>query len=375
MTPRTAKDKAQSLAKAQPQAKEGQPDTLPYESIALSSAEASRLQMVDIARMAGVSVSTVSRALNGSELVNEATRKKVQELAQSMNYSINIGAKNLRLKQNKTVGIVIPYDAQNKQPISDPFFLRMVGSLTNALTDRGYDCLLSRVDADSLDSAATLVDSGRANGIILIGQWRHHDQLNALAQRQVPFVVWGAKMKDQLYATVGSDNKLGGRLATEHLIAQGHKHIAFLGDPLLAEVAARFEGYGEALEAAKIRFDEALTVGAPFTEDGGRLAVAQLLKSKVKFDAIFACSDLLAINAINALRSEGIHVPHDVSVVGYDDIELARYFHPPITTIRQPLDLAGIALVDLLLARLAGQPSASVLPTDLVVRESSRTAS
>jgi DNA-binding LacI/PurR family transcriptional regulator len=372
MTPRTTKDKAQSLA----QAHERQAVTLPSASNTLSPAEASRLQMVDIARMAGVSVSTVSRALNGSELVNEATRKKVQELARSLNYSINIGAKNLRLKQNKTVGIVIPYDVQNKQPISDPFFLRMVGSLTNALTDRGYDCLLSRVDADSLDSAATLVDSGRANGIILIGQWKHHDQLNALAKRQVPFVVWGAKMRDQLYATVGSDNRLGGQLATEHLLKQGRKRIAFLGDPQLPEVAARFEGYGDALLAAKVRFDETLTVGAPFTEDGGKRAVEKLIQSQIKFDAIFACSDLLAINAINTLRAEGIHVPHDVAVVGYDDIELAKYFHPPITTIRQPLDLAGSALVDSLLSRLAGGVSESVLlPTDLVVRESSGVAS
>jgi DNA-binding LacI/PurR family transcriptional regulator len=331
--------------------------------------------MHDIARLAGVSVSTVSRALNGSELVNEATRKRVQELARSMNYSINISAKNLRLKQNKTVGIVIPYDANNKQPISDPFFLRIIGSLTNALTDRGYDCLLSRVDADRLDSASVLFDSGRANGIILIGQWRHHDQLNLLAERNVPLVVWGARMAGQRYCTVGGDNKLGGRLATEHLLELGHKRIAFLGDPELPEVAMRYEGYSEALASYKLAFDESLTVVAPFTETGGRAAVHKLLQSKVQFDAVFACSDLLAINAINTLREEGIHVPHDVSVVGYDDIELAKYFHPALTTIRQPLDLAGEALVEALLTRIAGNAAKSVLlPTDLVMRESTRKA-
>ncbi len=339
------------------------------------SGEMSRLQMVDIAKLAGVSTSTVSRALNGSGLVNEATRKRVTELARSMNYSINIAAKNLRLKQNKTVAIVVPYDANNKQPISDPFFLKMIGSLSGALTDRGYDVLLSRVDAERLDSAAALYDTGRVNGIILIGQWRHHDQLNALAERRVPVAVWGAKMPDQLYSTVGSDNKLGGKLATEHLLSRGHKRIAFLGDPTLPEVAMRFEGYCEALSLHPIKFDEKLTVVTPFTEDGGRIAIQNLIASNIKFDAIFACSDLLAFNAINILRAEGIHVPHDVAVVGYDDIELAKYFHPPLTTIRQSLDDAGRALVESLIAITQGEaPKSVLLPTSLIVRDTSGAA-
>jgi DNA-binding LacI/PurR family transcriptional regulator len=337
--------------------------------------EMSRLQMADIAKLAGVSTSTVSRALNGSGLVNEATRKRISELARSMNYSINIGAKNLRLKQNKTVAIVVPYDATNKQPISDPFFLKMIGSLSSALTDRGYDVLLSRVDAERLDSAAGLYDTGRVNGIILIGQWRHHDQLNALAERRVPVAVWGAKMPDQLYSTVGSDNKLGGKLATDHLLARGRHHIAFLGDPTLPEVAMRFKGYCDALKSKGVKFDEKLTVVTPFTEDGGRIAVQNLIAQHIKFDAIFACSDLLAFNAINTLRAQGIHVPHDVAVVGYDDIELAKYFHPPLTTIRQSLDDAGRSLVDSLIAITQGEePKSVLLPTSLIVRDTSGVA-
>ena len=145
------------------------------------------------------------------------------ELARSLNYTINLGAKNLRSGHNSTIAVVIPYNPQNRQSISDPFFLAMLGSLADALTDKQYDLLLSRVDSDHLDNIAALYDSGRVGGIIMIGQWGHHDQLNDLARRQLPFVAWGAQLPQQLYCSVGSDNQSGGQLATEHLISLGHK--------------------------------------------------------------------------------------------------------------------------------------------------------
>ncbi|MBB5608514.1 MULTISPECIES: LacI family DNA-binding transcriptional regulator [unclassified Janthinobacterium] len=331
-----------------------------------------RLQMADIARLAGVSTSTVSRALSGSPLVNQETRTRVMELARSLNYSINIGAQNLRLKQNRTVGVVVPYDAATRQHLSDPFFLGMLGSLADALTEQGFDMLVSRVDAETLDAAALSFDSGRVIGIILIGQWRHHDQLNQLAARQVPIVVWGAQLPQQLYCTVGGDNVAGGRLATEHLLDQGRRRIAFFGDINLPEVAQRHQGYLEALAARGVERDEHLYVAGSFLPQGGALAVQQLVKRGLSFDAIFACSDLLAMSAISALRQHGLPVPEQVAVVGYDDIELAAYFHPPLSTVRQPMRAAGRALVSSLLALVDGAPLASQqLPTELVVRASS----
>ncbi|WP_300759787.1 LacI family DNA-binding transcriptional regulator [Janthinobacterium sp.] len=331
-----------------------------------------RLQMADIARLAGVSTSTVSRALSGSPLVNQETRTRVMELARSLNYSINIGAQNLRLKQNRTVGVVVPYDAATRQHLSDPFFLGMLGSLADALTEQGFDMLVSRVDAETLDAAALSFDSGRVIGIILIGQWRHHDQLNQLAARQVPIVVWGAQLPQQLYCTVGGDNVAGGRLATGHLLAQGRRRIAFFGDINLPEVAQRHQGYLDALAAHGVARDEDLYVAGSFLPQGGALAVQQLLERGLAFDAIFACSDLLAMSAISALRQHGLPVPEQVAVVGYDDIELAAYFHPPLSTVRQPMRAAGRALVSSLLALVDGAPLVSQqLPTELVVRASS----
>lgn len=341
-------------------------------STGASTAEQRRLQMADIARLAGVSTSTVSRALNQSSLVNEETRTRIEELARSLNYSINIGAKNLRLGQNRTVAVVVPYDSATRQHLSDPFFLSMLGSLADALTDQGFDMLLSRVDAERLDSAAQLYDTGRAIGVILIGQWRHHDQLNELAVRRVPIVVWGAQLPQQLYCTIGSDNVTGGFLATEHLIASGRRRIAFFGNTNLPEVAQRYEGYQRALTAGGVKDDPDLHVPVAFLADSARHAVNDLCQRGVEFDAIFACSDLLAMTAISTLREHHRSVPKDVSVVGYDDIQLATYFHPPLTTVRQPIDAAGRALVDALLALIGGERAApQLLPTRLMVRSTS----
>ena len=349
--------------------KKNSPKTPPSRSV---NANAQKLQMADIARMAGVSVSTVSRALSGSELINEKTRGRIEDLARSLNYSINVGAQNLRLKQNRTIAVVVPFDRGIQQHVSEPFFLSMLGSLADAITDRGYDMLLSRVDADELNTVEKLVRSGRANGIIMIGQWRHHDQLNDLAAGRFPIVVWGAQLPQQLYCSVGSDNKAGGLAAVRHLLELGHRRIAFFGDTDLPEAAQRFEGYRQAHFEAGLEVIPKLCLKVDFTAESAREAAQKLASAAVDFDAIFACSDLMAITAINALAELGRRVPEDISVVGYDDIELARHFRPGLTTIRQPVDLAGLALVDSLFAVMAGeQPRPTVLQAELITRSTS----
>ncbi|MBU6258813.1 MAG: LacI family DNA-binding transcriptional regulator [Burkholderiales bacterium] len=329
--------------------------------------------MADIARLAGVSVSTVSRALSGSPLVSRETRERVEELARSLDYAINVGAQNLRLKNNRTIAVVIPYDKVSRQHISDPFFLAMVGSLADALTERGFDMLLSRVDAESLDAAARVIGSGVAIGVILIGQWRHHDQLNRLAARKLPFVVWGTQIAQQLYCTVGGDNQGGGLAATRHLLGQGARRIVFVGDHQLPEVEQRYQGYRDALAAAGVALDPALVLPVPFDADQARAAVMQLCRSGTDFDAVFACSDVLAATTMQVLHQCGRAVPDEVGVVGYDDISWASHASPPLTTVRQPIERAGLELVDALLRIIDGETvPPRTLPVELVVRASTR---
>lgn len=331
-----------------------------------------RLQMSDIARLAGVSVSTVSRALAGGKPVKEDTQRRIQDLARSLGYSINIGAQRLRLGENRTVAVVIPYNSVNHQSVTDPFFLSILGSLADALEERRRDLLLSRVDEDDLQSVERIYRAGRAGGLIIVGQWHRHDDLNAMAVRGVPFVVWGAQLGNQLYCTVGSNNEAGGYQATSHLLQSGRRRVLFLGDTALPEVAQRYAGYLRAHEHAGLKADPQLLCKAPFLPEAGRAAVERAVTSGGSFDALFAASDVLAINAISELSRNGYRVPDDVAVVGFDDVPLAEHFHPALSTVRQKIPQAGAALVAALETLMqGGKPGSIQLETQLVVRASS----
>ncbi len=329
--------------------------------------------MTDIARLAGVSASTVSRALNGSSLISVETRTRVEELARSLNYTVHTAARNLRSGSNRTIAVIIPYETPVRQHISDPFFLSLLGSLADSLTDRGYDMLLSRTNADRLLETSQLVESGRAAGIILIGQWHHHDRLNELAVRGIPLSVWGALLPRQLYCTVACDNVKGGELATQHLLERGCRQIAFFGDIDLPELAQRYQGYLHAHRLLGVTAPAGLVVKVPFVAEGIRESIERLLNHGQHFDAVFACSDLLAITTIGVLQKRGLRVPEDVAVVGYDDVALSIYFPISLSTVRQPLEQAGQELVNSLLQQIAGShPQPVVLQAQLIIRESSR---
>jgi DNA-binding LacI/PurR family transcriptional regulator len=292
--------------------------------------------MVDIARMAGVSTSTVSRALNGNPLINVETRERIADLARSLKYSINLSAKNLRSGENRTIGVVIPFQDQIRQDVTDPFFMTMLGHLADQLTKQNFDLLFSRIAAHRLDELAQLYESGRVGGMIVVGQWDQHEKLNELARRQIPFVVWGGQLPRQLYCTVGGDNFNGGFLATQHLLSLGRKRIVFMGDKDATETQQRYAGYVHAHEISKVPLAPELYVPSPFTVVEARADIKDFLLKKISFDALFAASDLLAITAMGALNQSGFRIPQDVSVVGYDDIGMAEHTYPPLTTVRQP---------------------------------------
>ncbi len=336
---------------------------------------ATRTQMTDLARIAGVSVSTVSRALAGSPLVNEETRKRISALAKSMRFSVNVGAQNLRKGNSQTIAVVLPKSGVDIQPVSDPFFIALLGELADALTSRGFDMLFTRLNEDELENVERIVSSGRALGAIVIGQWMHHYALTSIASHHIPLAVWGAAIPGANYRVVGSDNRLGGRLATERLLGGGRKRVMFLGDTRLPEVALRFEGYRDALIAHGLMVNPGLTAAIPFESDAARRTLTDLFDHTADFDALFACSDLMAMIAVGLLQARGRRVPDDVWVVGYDDLPLASQMHPSLTSVSQPLAAAAKALVAAVLDAEGGDtPRAVILPTTLVERETTRAA-
>jgi DNA-binding LacI/PurR family transcriptional regulator len=329
--------------------------------------------MAKVARLAGVSLSTVSRSLAGSSMISEETRQRVREIAASINYSVDSSASTLRTGLTRTIAVVIPLQHASKQRLSDPFFLEMLGGIADELTARGYSMLLSKTTQDPREWIINMVGSRRVDGVIVIGQSLHHTHLNELAADNINMVVWGARLPDQRYVTVGSDNWEAGYKGTCHLIEQGCRRIVFLGDPAVPEVSARREGFLEALRKAGIERAPGLEVAVRFGSDAAYEAVSSLLNAHADFDGIFACSDVIAMSAMRALNERGRKIPADVAIVGFDDVPMAAYTTPPLTTIRQDWIGGTRLLVDQVLRNTAGKSAeGAVLPTELVVRESSR---
>jgi DNA-binding LacI/PurR family transcriptional regulator len=204
--------------------------------------------------------------------------------------------------------------------------------------------------------------------VIFLGQGTLHDQFNQLAETDSRFVVWGAQIPGQRYTTVGTDNMLGGKRATQHLLKLGRRRILFLGgsDP---EATQRYRGYCEALGEAAIRIDDALIGRVEFEAESAESAVDTLIVRKIPFDGIVAASDLIALGGIRALHRAGLVVPRDVSVVGYDNNLLSRLSTPTLSTVQQDIPKAGRVLVSKLLD-WTGDYRPEMLSTELIIRES-----
>jgi len=273
----------------------------------------------DIAHLAGVSQPTVSRALRGGTGVNEATRKRIEAIAQKLNYRVDKAASNLRSRHAETLAVLIFQDESADDSAINPFFLSMLGSIMRACADNGQDMLVSFQQLGS-DWHQDYEDSRRADGLILLGYGDYElyrAKLNELMAQGTHFVRWGSVQSEGLGLTVGCDNQGGGREATRHAAAES------------------------------------------------------LIASGETFDAILAASDLIAIGAMRALAAHGIKAGEDVAVVGFDDIAAASFTNPPLTTVLQDTRAAGRTLVETLLGRIRDEHVADVLlPAKLVVRRS-----
>lgn len=325
--------------------------------------------IADLARLAGVSVSTVSRALTGKGALNKGTRERIQALADRHGFRLNVAAQNLRLGRTGAVAVLMPLGHARGQQLSDPFFLTMLGYLADALTDRGYDLLLSRVLPDRDDWLDTFIRTGRTDGVIVIGQSDQGAVLASAAAKYRPLLVWGEQVPGDGPTTVGTDNVAGGRLAAQHLVDRGRRKLAFFGDVGVPEFAARHAGFLAGLPS-ELRDDVAL-VPSPVTPEASEEAARDWFAAGNRPDGIFAASDVVAMSLIAAAEQQGLHVPRDLSIIGFDDIPLARLARPPLTTIRQDIEAGAHHLVDLLFRRIGGEEAGSVqIAPELVVRES-----
>jgi DNA-binding LacI/PurR family transcriptional regulator len=328
-------------------------------------------KMADIARLAGVHTSTVSRALAGSPLVARAQRERILKLARERGYVINTSASNLRRRRTQTISVVIPLGHEAGQTLTDPFFMEILGHLADEITQRGYGMFLQKILPPMDDWLSTLIASQRCDGIIIVGQSTEHAVIEAAAASYQPMVVWGGHLAQQSYCSVGTDNMGGGRTVVEHLLRAGRRKIVFLGDPSIPEIQQRLEGYRHALGRASAGNSRERIVPAHLTAEAAYEAMRAFIRRGEQFDAVFGATDIIALSAIRAITAAGMAVPLDVAVAGFDDISISAHFNPTLTTMRQDIARGARMLVELLFRRLSGEetPSAT-MPAELIVRES-----
>jgi DNA-binding LacI/PurR family transcriptional regulator len=330
---------------------------------------------IDIAYLAGVSQSTVSRALRGSPTVNEETRKRIEDIANKLNYTVDKNASNLRTQHSNTIALLFFEDPTPDDSLINPFFLSMLGSITRACAQRRYDLLISFQKLTG-NWHVTYEDSKKADGMILLGYGdfvEYRSRLEKLVEQGTHFVRWGAVLEGQPGVSIGCDNFKGGYDATKHLLDQGRSRLAFLGDASnhSPEFLERHRGYTAAFAESRQQPSAELSVHAISTEESGYQAACALLERKEPFDGIFAASDLIALGAMHALRDKKVNVPEQVAVVGFDDIPAASLANPRLTTVVQDTRRAGEVLVDTLLKLIDEKPAThTVLPARLVVRQS-----
>jgi len=323
----------------------------------------------EVAAVAGVSRSTVSRVVNGSTAVSPAALEAVQRAIAELNYVPNRAARSLASRATMAIALVVPEDTTRF--FGDPFFAAIVSGISARLSRSDYVLNLIIASDDPRDKTTAYVRSGAVDGAIVVS---HHtsdlfiDRIGAA----VPVVYGGRPVRERerdYYVDV--DNLAGARAATEYLVSRGHRHIASITGPLTMPAGVdRLAGFREVLSAA------GLTAGpvedGDFTADGGGRAMQRIIDSGEPVDAVFAASDLMARGALMVLGRAGIRVPEDVAIIGFDDSPVATSVTPQLTTMRQPSHAQGEQMADILLSILAGgqPPHVTVLEAELVVRAS-----
>ncbi|MCQ4162785.1 LacI family transcriptional regulator [Roseomonas sp. GC11] len=324
--------------------------------------------MADIARLAGVSVATVSRAMAGSSLVSQENKERVASAVRQTGYVVNQVARGLRLQRSGLVLVMVP-------SIANPFFAHVLLGIEEALQEAGFGMLVANTGDDHAREdvlARSMLTGGKTEGLILL-TGHCPDSLRDEPQAKGRIVAVSEEIAGQGIPSVTIDNAAAMREATAHLIGLGHRRIAHLAGPAGNGLTVqRLAGFHAAMREAGLPVPRGMVGGGAFTIQAGEEGMSRLLARQAPPTAVVCANDEIAIGAIKAARERGIPVPAGMSVVGFDDIDVARAVHPGLTTIRQPRQDLGREAARMLLALLAGEAVVRnlCLPTQMILRAS-----
>ncbi len=306
--------------------------------------------MKDVARLAGVSTSTVSHVINKDRFVSEAIIEKVEAAIKTLNYAPSALARSLKLKQTRTIGMLITAS-------SNPFYSELVRGVERSCFERGYSLVLCNTEGDEqrMNRNLEMLMQKRVDGLLLLCTETHQPSLEIIRRYpSIPTVMMDWSPFEGDSDLIQDNSLLGGDMATQYLIDKGHRRIACITGPLDKTPARlRLEGYREAMFRSGLSVPAGYEVIADFEFGGGFDAMQKLLAHAAPPDAVFIGNDAMAVGAYQALYQAGLRIPQDMAIVGYDDIELARYMTPPLTTIHQPKDELGELAIDVLINRMA----------------------
>lgn len=330
---------------------------------------------MDVARKAGVSRTTVSFVLNNVPHINisPATRQRVLKAAKSLNYHPDVAGRKLASGKSNTIGLVLRQNPE--QVFADAFLLQVVLGVESAAAQQGFHVLLKPVEPDDQQGYARLIHENYVDGILVSGPREDDAEILRLHRKGVPIMLMG-QLPDTNIPFVDINAVAGASAAVQHLIGQGHRRIAMITNAPLTYTSAqqRRDGYREALKEAGLEINDAYLQEGNYTPASGFTAMLNLLELTPRPTAVFVASDVVAMGAIQAIKRAPLRVPDDVAVVGFDDVPLAEYYDPPLTTVRLPAYELGRAAGDRLVRMIQGvdlEQSRLFLESELVVRQSS----
>ncbi|MDI2129399.1 LacI family DNA-binding transcriptional regulator [Yinghuangia seranimata] len=337
---------------------------------------AGKVGIKDVARQAGVSVGTVSNVINNPELVSDDTRIRVRAAIERLGYVRSDTARQLRAGQSRIVAMLV-------LDLANPFFAEVAKGAERALRDADLGVMVCNSAGSTSEESEylSLFAEQRVRGVLVTPADTSGRAVETLRSRGIPFVLVDRSLPADQGCSVSIDDVLGGSMAVRHLLSAGHRRIAYVGGPMhLAQVRDRYAGGLEAVREAGLGDDAFLPLDSDRLDvSAGRDAGARLLGLAPRPTAVFCANDLLALGVLQSLYAAGVRVPHDIALVGYDDIEFAAAAAVPLTSVRQPAARIGRTAAELLLQETDGAEAAHthqriVLQPELVVRDSSRAA-